>query len=430
MSSPVESDSATPESDAPAVRRKSFRRRGDYLALTLIVVVAVAVALTVWWTSDVRATTSQTSVGAPTPPPATAFPPSLAEVWHQPSAATPEPVAVGPSVVTGDGHHVVGRDPLTGTQRWSYDRKNLSLCTVSQAFSKVLAFYRKGNWCSEVTSLDPATGKRGAQRNGDAELGMRALEDGVSMTTTGPTLLTTTRSDLVQTMEYGKVPDYVNAERQPRSGCTYGSVAMARPSADKIGVVERCGPKSSSPSANDRFTVYGTTNTDSDKPKVAYSVLLPGKNARVVAMNGDYAAVALPNPSRLLVLDQSNGKIVAQYGIDVPAKDFDGDPPGRAVPITNGDYATYWYTGSSVLALSVNDFRPKGTVPGALGAGTSFAGRAVFPVPEGVAVLDAQTGKRLATVKLDRHGYRGPIAMSSIGQVLLEQRGRELVALR
>ncbi len=110
---------------------------------------------------------------------------------------------VGPAVVTGNGGEVAGRDPVSGKVRWRYTR-DLPLCTLAAAWSMAVAVYEKtdnllpagdpraAGGCSEVTALDPATGKRGkqpqpgeerdkpdgGQRNSDAELGTRLLFDG------------------------------------------------------------------------------------------------------------------------------------------------------------------------------------------------------------------------------------------------------------
>jgi hypothetical protein len=357
----------------------------------------------------------------------TSVPPSLAEAWQAPSPATPVPVAVGPNVVTGGNGHVIGRDPLTGKQRWSYAR-NLSLCEVTQSWSKVLAVYRKGDYCSEITSLDATSGNRGAQRNGDAAPNTNLVSDGVYETSTGPTLLTTFRSDLVQTMAYGAAPDANNAGRQPRVGCTYRSVAANN---SRIGVVEHCGPGSNSQdNGNDRFTEYEATNKDADRPSVDFSVPLPGNGARVVAMNAEYAAIALPNPSRLLVLSAEDGSVAKTYPLSIPSGDITPPPAGGAVQVTTGDSATYWDTGSSMIALDEADFHPRWTAQGALGPGTLFAGRELVPVPGGLDVLDAVSGKKLANYPVDRHGYQGRVGLSSLGPVVFEQRGNTLVALR
>jgi outer membrane protein assembly factor BamB len=403
------------------VRRQGpnpFRRPVDYIVAVLIVVCSLVVGLVLWARSDIHNTVLVLGPAkVVTPPQPTTFPPSLDEFWSQRSTATPVPVVQGPTVVTADDGAVVGRDPLTGRPRWSYTR-DLPLCTVSAAFSKIVAAYHRSN-CNEVTELDPTTGARGPQRNGDAELGMRMVYDGTYVTTTGSTLLDTWRSDLVQTMEYGTVPDFVNAHVQPRAGCDYGSVAAF---AGMIGVIERC-PKE----PGDRLTVYRATAKAADTPSVLFSVDIGSHGARVVTMNNSYVAVAMAG--ELTVFNQQNGTVLKQYPMALTAQDVAGDPPGKVVPVTVGAGQTYWWTGSSTVALSNTNFQPEWTVPNTLGPGTVFAGRYLVPVSNALRVLDQATGAQVGQIGVDRHGYRGPVMMASLGPVVFEQRGDTLAAL-
>lgn len=408
---------------ARRVRRQGpnpFRRPVDYLVTVLIVVCSLVVGVTLWARGDDHNTVLRpgpANVAAPAQP--RTFPPSLAELWSRRSTATPVPVVAGPTVVTATDGAVVGRDPLTGDQRWSYTR-DLPLCTVAPAFGKILAVYHRSN-CNEVTELDPTTGARGAQRNGDAQLGMRLVFDGTYVTTTGSTLLDTWRSDLVQTMEYGKVPDFVNANTQPRTGCDYGSVAAH---SGMIGVIERC-PKE----PGDRLTVYRATAKDADTPSVMFSVDIGTHGARLVAMNDQYVAVAAGNPGRLVVFAADSGNQVTQYPVALTAADLAGNPPGEVVPVATGPDALYWWTGSSTVALDPGSLAPKWTVPNTLGAGTVFAGKYLVPAPNALLVLNQATGAKVGQIGVNRHGYRGRVAMAALGSVVFEQRGGTLVAL-
>lgn len=401
-------------------RRNPFRRPVDYGVTALILVAALVTGVALWSRSDIRNTTLVTgpsNVAAEQAP--ARFPPSLAEFWSRPSAATPVPVVAGPTVVAANGGTVTGLNPDTGEPRWSYTR-DLPLCTVAAAWDRVVTVYRRSN-CNEVTALDATTGQRQAERNGDAQLGTRLVYDGIYVTTTGSTLLDTWRSDLVQTMEYGAVPDFVNPNRQPRTGCTYGSVAAYSGS---IGVIERCPGDS-----GDRLTVYRATNKDADTPSVTFSTVVGDHGSRVVGMTDQVIAVVVPGPTRLAVFNASNGSQVAAYPLNLPATDVLGDPPGLVVPTAQGPGELLWYTGSSAIALSLTDFHPLWTVPGALGPGTPFAGRYLVPTPNAIEVLDQVTGAKIGTVGVDRHGYSGPVTMGTLGSVVLEQRGTTLAAL-
>ncbi|MPY78568.1 MAG: PQQ-binding-like beta-propeller repeat protein [Actinophytocola sp.] len=421
----------------PARRSPWTSTRDRVIAVVLTLAVA-GIGLLVFLTSDNRATHAETAEAAPRPLNAPEkVPERLNELWRAPSAATPRPVTDGASVVTGDGGTVTGRDPMTGRERWRYERDR-ELCTVSDTWSTAMALYAThgpaGGWCSEVTQLNMGTGERTAQRNGNAELGTQLIDDGSHAVTTGENLLNVLSQNLVRTMEYGKVPAPVEPGRQPRAGCDYGSVAV---SAGKVGVIERCDGESA-----DRLTVFGTTNTvdgdtKSDQPKVFFTTLIDSENAKVVALvdrhesgGSDYlVAVAFGDSKKLAVYD-ANGNKSAQYALDLPATALTSDPDGRVEPVAHTGSGVYWSTGASTIALDTDDLHPRWTLHGTTGTGTVFAGELVLPVRGGLAVVDEESGKVDRTLSVDRGGYDSPVRLAAAGPVLLEQRGGTLVTLR
>ncbi|MFB9907389.1 Rv3212 family protein [Allokutzneria oryzae] len=414
----------------PNVPARSFHRKSDYVAVALIVVAVVVAALVVHQTSDAAATVSRTTaepmVQLPQP---TALPPSFAEVWRAPSPATYAPVVAGPAVVTGEGGEMAGRDPLTGEKKWTYSR-DLPLCTVGVAWGQPFAVYTKKGWtggngpqsgnCSEITGVDGSTGKRTLSRNGNAGMGTRLVTDGTHLVMTGRRLLEVLRYDLVKALEYGKVEAEVQPNKQPRTDCEFGSVAIG---GNRLGVIERCPDD-----LGDRLTVQKPNPKDNDTPEVAFSSVLNGRGARLVAVTAERALVALPNPARLVTLDVNGGQ-VAEQPLDIPASDLAGDPPGLVTPLVEGSSNMYWFTGSKLVALSSGELRPQWTVDNAVGSPTLFSGRLVVPVPEGLLVLDAVTGARIGSVPVRRE-QPGPVTLATAGPVILEQRGGTLVALR
>jgi hypothetical protein len=416
----------TKHSVKTSARRSPWNRQRDRVIAAVIFVVVLAAGLLGWATSETRATTDALSPAAPAAPPAPpAVPGSMTRIWQFPSRATPVPIADGNNVVTADNGEVAGRDPLTGQIRWHYSR-DLPLCTVDSAWSRVNAVYAKTGvdgqgGCSEVTQLDPATGRRTAQRNGDAEFGTQLVGDGTYVTTTGKKLLDTWRNDLVETMEYGTVVATVQPGRQPRTGCTYGSVAA---SGGKIGVIERCAGDPA-----DRLTVYNATADDSDNPKVVFSSIVAGKSAKLVAMSGDNSAVALPD-KKLLVIYGPDGNQKAAYPLDLPASDLAQDPASGVMTTSRTADSVYWFTGSKTVALSLDTLTPRWTLNSAVGPGVTFAGQLVIPIKGGLAVLNPADGSTIRTVGVDRGTYTGPVLLNSMGPVLLEQRGGVLAALK
>lgn len=410
--------------------RTRFTRPRDVVAAVLLVVAVVAAGVLVWQTSDFRATASTPGLAPPSPPPPEFFPPSLGEAWRAQSPATAKPMPVGPAVVTGEGNEVVGRDPLTGDVVWSY-RRDLPLCAVHGVWENAVAVYRSDGGflpddaprgeggCSEVTSLAPVDGTRHKARNWDAELGAELIDDGTYLTAAGKDLVTTLRSDLVETMEYGQVPAQVVPERQPRTGCSYDSVFM---NAGRIGVVERCPDDLA-----DRLTVYKATAKDADRPEVVFSIVLGSDEAQVVAMTDRFTAVAVPGPDRLVVYGE-DGAQTASVELDLGPGGL--RPTDKVADTVGATGAYYWFTGTATVALSMEDLKPMWTVRDSMGAGVVFAGRMLVPVADGLAVIDQTDGSRVGTLPVDRAGYDGTVSLAVIGPIVLEQRGPLLVALR
>ncbi|RSN28144.1 hypothetical protein DMC61_24845 [Amycolatopsis sp. WAC 04169] len=419
---PAQPVATEPPLGGKRARPSPWNRKRDRVIAAAIVVVVAVTGVVIGVTSDNSATVAQVATTLPPglPPAPAQVPGSLSELWQAPSASTPVPIGEANSVVTGDKGEVLGRDPYTGEVRWRYSR-DLELCTVALAGIKVDAVYRKDTGCSEVTQLDAGTGRRTAQRNGDAELGTRLVVDGSHVTTTGKKLLNTWRDDLVKSMEYGQVPAIVNPNKQPRTGCTYGTVAAA---AGKIGVIERCPGDPA-----DRFTVYRATNDEADDPKVDYSTVLAGKNAKVVAMSGDLALIVLPE-QKLLVIYGGDGLQKSAYPLDVPEAEITQDPVGGVMTTSWTAQGVYWFTGSKTMAFSRDDLTPRWTLNNSTGPGVTFGEQLVVPIQGGLAVLDETTGATIRTVGVDRRGYTGPVLLSSVGPVLLEQRGPTVVALK
>ena len=253
--------------------------------------------------------------------------------------------------------------------------------------------------------------------------GTRLLADGSFVAATGTDYLEVWRSDLVRTLEYGAVPTPVQVGVQPREGCTYGSTALM---ASRLGVIERCPDE-----AADRITVVKPDGAESEKPEVQFSVLLPSTGATVVALSADRVAVALPNPARLLVLNEA-GEQVALIALDVPDADVASAtaPPGGPAAVTADDQHVYWWTGTQTVALDAADLAPVWTAPATLGPAVAYGGSLLVPVADGLAQLDRQRGTPLRTIPVQRTDRAAPVRLAAIGEVLLEQRGGEVVALR
>ncbi len=397
-------------------------------AVVLVVLLAVA-ALVVWRTSPEVATVDTpdtTPLAAPSPP--GDVPANFVEAWRAPSGATRAPVVAGPAVVTGNGGTVSGHDAETGAIAWSYTR-DLTLCTIGAGFSgsddgdgHALALYAtRTGWCSELTALHPSSGKRADASNPDMRPGVQLLADGSYVTATGTDYLEVWRSDLVRTLEYGDVPTPVQPGKQPRPNCTYGSTAV---SSDRIGVIERC------PAAPaDRLTVLTPDGAKgADTPDVQFSVELPATGAVLVALAGDREAVAVPGPPRLIVLDRA-GLQVTQVPLDVPDAALSTAPAGAPATVTTDGSRFYWWVGGTTVALDASTLTPAWTLRDTLGPPVAYGTGLLAPVRAGLADLDPARGTVLRTLPVTRTDPAAPVRLAAAGEVLLEQRGTEVVAL-
>ena len=397
------------------------RTRTDLLVAAALVVTVLVAASVVWLNSEARGTTSTTWDGSvPAPAAAQSLPRALAELWRVPSAATTTPVVSGGTIATADGGAVVGRDPQSGEERWRYERDR-ALCAVAEAWGDVVSVYRDPRGCGQVTALDAGTGARGAQRSSDADDPIRLVDTGSHLIALGDTRLEMWRSDLVRTVEYGRVDAPVNPNAQPRSGCELRS---ADAGAEVLAVLEQCAGEPS-----ERLTLLDPSPEDSQKPEEFASSVLPeagrDADARIVAVVGDRTAVYLaPDGTagpRIEVFD-SDGALVDTHALQRPAGTSEG-------PAVERGGVLVWWTGRDTVALSTSDFAPQWTVEGTLGNGDVMAGSLLLPVDGALLGVDARTGERGSRIDVER-GAVGSVNVSVAGDVVVEQRGDELVALR
>lgn len=407
------------------------RTRADLIAAALLGVLVLAGAAVFAATSDAaRTTSSPAAVPIAAPPQVGGVPAAFTAAWQAPSGATRTPVVAGNAVVTGDGATVTGRSATDGAPAWTYER-DVPLCTVGSGFAalgdaqRVLALYRSDDWCSELTALRPDTGVRGAARNPDLRQDTTLVGNGTLVAGTGAETIEVLRFDLVRTLEYGRIDAPLNSDTQPRPECTHASTVLGP---DQLAVVERCPDEPA-----DRLTVLDPDDTKDGKPVVRFSELLPSRGAGLVAVTDKRTAVVLPDPARLVVLDEQGAEIAATpIDLTPAALAAAADPPGGA-PATSADpRQVSWWTGSSTVLLDPVTLAPLATVADTLGPGTTYGDATLVPVPDGLAVLDrsgAGTDPVVRTIPVARADRTGPVRLAAQGAVLVEQRGGEIVAL-
>jgi hypothetical protein len=251
--------------------------------------------------------------------------------------------------------------------------------------------------------------------------GVQLLADGSYVTATGSDYMEVWRSDLVRTLEYGDVPTPVQPGKQPRPECSYGSTAM---SSDRIGVIERC------PGApTDRLTVLTPDGAKgADTPEVQSSVELPASGAVLVALSGERAAVAVPGPPRLIVYDKA-GLQISQTPLDVPDAALATAPAGAPAAVTTDGSRFYWWAGGTTVALDVDTLTPAWALRDTLGPPATYGTGLLVPVRDGLVDLDPARGTTLRTLPVPRPDPTADVRIAAAGEVLLEQRGPEVVGL-
>jgi len=396
------------------------RSRRDLAAAAAIVLVVVVLAGVLWVRSEARATSSITAAVPAAPlAAATGVPTSVTQAWQAPSAATASPVVVGGAVVTADGSQVSGRDPSTGRVLWSY-RRDLPLCAATGQWNRAVAVYRSDRGCSDVTSLEGSTGARGPQRDSEADNAVSLAGDGTYLASVGATRMEVWRSDLVRTLEFGRVDAPVNPGSQPRPGCTLRSVSS---STQRVAVVLSCPGEQ-----GDRLSLLSPAPSDPTKPTELGSTLLGGAGARVLAVAGDRTAIYLPGAQPRIGLYDSSAALIASY--PVPGGPATDAPRGLVEPTTSNGSVVTWWTGSSMLALRAGDLTMAWSLPGALGPGTPMAGQLLVPTQAGLLEVSPATGAAGTTIPVNRGSTSpGPIGLAVAGDVILEQRGTTVTAL-
>lgn len=403
--------------------RPERRTKGDILAAAAIAVVVAAVASLIWWTSDARATISRpAAVAAPNQNPARQVPATLKELWTAPSPATTAPVAVGGTVITGDGRRVDGRDPGSGQSRWSYQR-DTDLCGLSWVYHFAVAVYRDDRGCGQVSTLDGSTGRRGPARSGYADPRVRLSSDGTTVLSAGDTRVELWRSDMVRMVAYGETDARVKpSTRGLHSGCRLVSAAA---SSSAVSVLESCVDQA------DLRLVLLRPGKDDDEPQqrvVAEPGIKADSGARVLAVWESNTAVYLPAP-------QPRVDVVDETGTTVSSTLLPKPPSGPGAVSHAGSLITWW-TGDSVMAFETGNLTLRYTIAAGattapLGPGAMMAGRLLVPVTGAIGVYDPVSGANERYIPVNRaSGPPGRAVVPAVaGSQVFEQRGDTVVAL-
>jgi hypothetical protein len=400
--------------------RPERRTRADIVAAVAIAVVVAVAGVAIWWTSDARATISRpAATAAPSPTPARAVPAALAQLWTAASSKTDTPVIVGGTVVTGDGHNLVGHDPKTGAQRWLFVRDR-DLCGVTWIYNLAVAVYPDGRGCGQVSTVEGSIGRRGPTRTGYEDKHITLSSDGTTVLAAGSTRIEMWRSDMVRTLAWGRLDAPVNPPVEPQPPCTFVSSAA---SSEAAAILEIC---PNSPQL--KLTMLKVAKEDV-APEQRYAQLLgvdANSGAKVLVVSGQRTAVYLPAPQPQVAVYDETGQQISSTLLTKP-------PSPRATTSHAGGLITYW-TGDSVIALDANTLAYRYTVGASngvapIGPGEMMAGRLLIPVGTGIGVYDPATGTPERVIAVDRPGVDGPVLLGVTGMTVVEQRAAQIVGL-
>jgi hypothetical protein len=395
------------------------RTKGDMLAVAAIVAVVGIVGALIWWKSDARATISHPAAApAPAISPARAVPANLRQLWTAPSSRTNQPVIVASTVITGDGREIVGRDPKTGEQRWSFARDH-DLCTVTWVYDLAVAAYPDSRGCGQVSTIEVRTGTRGPTRSSYADDQITLSTDGTTVLAAGRTRIEMWRSDMVRTLAYGDIDAPINPPVPPHPPCQFLSIAASSSGAS---ILETC---ASFPDVRLTLLKVAKEDVQPEEKYVPEPGLTADSGAKVLAVSDLRTAVYLPVPQpRVVVYDETGHETASTL---LPR------PPGPDIRVSHtGDIITAW-TGDSVAVLDGTSLAFRYTIASGsavpLGPGEMMADRLLIPVTGGIAVYEPKTGAFERVIPVDRGNVGGPIMPGVVGTSVIEQRGNTVVAL-
>lgn len=422
----------------PAVPAEQ-RSRADLIVTAVITVAVLLIIGGTWFFSDARGTSHSPAHagGSISPLPDAETPPdSLEEIWRISStpADSGEPVVVDGTAVVRDGNRVAGISVDDGAEAWTYERDR-ELCGVTGNWGRVVAVFQGPKGCGEATSLTASTGQYQDTRSALAADQVDLFRSLDHVGTLSEDRVELWRSDLVRTVEVGHVETPVDAEAQPLEGCRFTS-AQARK--DLLALMADCDREDGKATVS----MQVSAPEESGEPEVNHEFTVPSdaeivggaQEAAVIYVHGNGTRASDPDDyegSRFQVL-HADGEF-EQYPAD-PAPALEHRVHGSAdspFVASTGDLPHHmtWFDGERLVGFGPTGLEPRFTVS-AIGTGAAMGGRLLAPVPDGIAVVNWDNGDVEETVPVDRGDYDGPVSLRVHGDVVVEQRGDDMVGMR
>lgn len=395
----------------------------NWIATGVIAGVSVLAVAGVWATAPVRH--SELSPAAEeyvVPLNLDLVPTNLEQAWEAPSDdPSPRPIISEGLIIsaenTDDGSLVTARHYNTGDVLWSYKRDK-QLCSLGQAWSKVVATYSTGVGCGDVVTIDSKTGQYSDTRSANSAEHTVPISSNDRIGVISQDRVELWRSDMVRTVEYGKVESPQEADMQPNPGCTISS-ALTR--TELLAVVDVC-------EDGTYLRFQKVTPEDSRKPEIIKDIKVPD-GAQVVSIGQEAAAIYVEDPDPQIHSYNQDGELLARQEVQKsPALEHvEGvyQPPVADLP-----HHMTWFDGANLYLFSPTEQKVDRIFTGVAGTGVALDDRLLIPTRSGYAVANWSDGKIERTFDVDRGGYEGPISLNAAGSYIFEKRGDVLVAMK
>lgn len=399
------------------------RTRRDLIATAVIAVLAVAAVAGAVLSAPIRGT-ELTTAEAPVeiPPPPQVVPETLSPAWSYTDTPVPgvhRPVVAEGLVIFNDGTGVTAVDPV-GEPVWSYQRDR-EVCSIGTAWERVVITFRSGVGCGDVVALDAATGQYAATRSAIASEDVVPVNSNDRVGVVGTDRVELWRSDLVRTVEYGHVEALQEPGLQPHPDCTITS-ALTR--TELLTVAETC--------PDDETTTWlrlqETTPEDAREPELLAEIPLDGPDARLVAVGQDSATAYVPGEQPLLVSHDRDGNETERRPV-APSPLAEQAQLPFAAATADLPHNMSWFDGERLYLFTPTALTVDHVFEDALGTGVAVADRLLFPVADGIAVADWESGTVERVIPVDREGHVGEVSLALAGATIVEKRGDVLVGL-
>lgn len=348
----------------------------------------------------------------------------------------------------------------------------------------ITTVYQENGFCSQVTTLDPVTGDRGKVRTSPNQEHGSLVFGSTYAGWLGPDRLEVWRYDLVRTIQYGV---QINPPKpgQSRLGCTFTDMALAT---NQFATIEHCPAEGT----NDRLVINfdapgDVTNHpegwDTFQHSIRADIDTGGAGARIVGITADRVAVLVSGSKSVVKVFDAAGKQTSSTPVDIPGADIiaadsvadpanvtpalqtgnqrfsligdhllavsmptvDAIPPATAFPTTTAGTTTSSSSitnalnpggsGSAPATVPVADLKVDWVAAGALGLPATIGSNVLMPTTKGLSFFDSTTGPGdlgaagTKTIPVDRGAYAGRVDATSVGSMIIEDRGAAVVGL-